>query len=80
MCGKHIVASLSRGGMHESAVHRLEAQSLHHYMRAVKRVVPGPGRISISSDAARLGDPPEETMCLQAWIGDRDVGLVLPPQ
>eukprot|EP00971_Amphidinium_carterae_P351422 6492108-Amphidinium_carterae.1 len=71
---------MSAGGLHESTVHRLEAQSMHFYLRAVKRQREGACRVAISSDAARLGDPAEETLCCQAWVAERNLGVVLPPQ
>ena len=76
----HAVVRL-QGGAHESSVATWEAKEMTAYQRAAHRTATaGISGLSISSDAARLGDPAEEMLCLHAWSMHHNLGFSLPPQ
>lgn len=59
---------------------RWERDSMLHYQAAGWRSFSGAKAIGISSDAARLGDSPEETLIVFLWEPGADLGMVAPPQ
>lgn len=57
-----------------------EAEAMLHYMAASLRVMRGSAQVGVAEDAARLGDPPEETLLLLVWSQTSDTTTIAPPQ
>ena len=57
-----------------------EEKEMLYYQCAAHRCFKGCRQLSIASDGARLGDPPEENIIFIMWTPQGDVGAVAPPQ
>ena len=58
---------------------RYEEREMSVYQRACWRVCQSIDIVCNVGDAARLGDPPEETRLAAMWIAEKDVSVVPPP-
>jgi hypothetical protein len=85
-CLKHKKAKSGRaflrvdGSADASVATKWEAEHMMHYLTASARGMKDVRQISLASDGARLGDPPEETLMTLAWTPQGGVGVVPPPQ
>ena len=57
-----------------------EEEHMAAYQVAMKRGFAAAKQVSVTSDAARLGDPPEETEIFLLWTPQGDCAAVAPPQ
>lgn len=57
-----------------------EEKEMLYYQCAAHRCFKGCRQLSLASDGARLGDPPEENIIFIMWTPQGDVGVVAPPQ
>lgn len=68
-------------GLHPCLASRWEVDELLAYQAAARRTIGSAGgHTSVASDAARLGDPPEETLLCLIWSCSMDLAAVAPPQ
>jgi transposase-like protein len=65
--------------MHPQTAHKWTAKFMVEYQCALFRAADEVGVIGIQEDAARVGEPPEETQLFLAWCANTDRALVLPP-
>lgn len=68
------------GGTDPSLASKWEAENMLHYATAASRGMNSARQVSIAEDAARLGDPPEETLICLVWTPQGNLGVVPPPQ
>ena len=73
-------AALRVDGLDPSAARRWEEAFMLSYSLTAPREMSGTRIWSVTSDGARLGDPPEETICYFAYSGCLDKSSVWPPQ
>jgi hypothetical protein len=65
--------------MHPQTAHKWTAKFMVEYQCALFRASDEVGVIGIQEDAARVGEPPEETQLFLAWCANTDRALVPPP-
>eukprot|EP00972_Heterocapsa_arctica_P057904 8543338-Heterocapsa_arctica.AAC.1 len=70
----------SGGGAHPHSAPHWEKHEVLAYQQAAFRTFSTCKQLSVASDGARLGDPPEENVMFLCWSPQPDVGLVAPPQ
>lgn len=70
----------ANGEFHPSTAQGWEREHLRGYIVVGWRVCSGPGTFFITEDAARWGQPPEDTEIYSCWSGRERRGAFLPPQ
>lgn len=79
-CKSGAAALRVMGGVDDSLARRWEAKEMSAYQLTAVRISKGIRQISISSDAARLGEPAEETVLFAMWLPQAEFGVMGVPQ